>query len=91
MKNNEIIPELSPIFKQLPDDIKRIVFKYAMITPSARAMKIYLGWYKNFLLWKKDHYCFKSYIFYYLKTLDKDLFISLVNYNIIKKKLISLL
>ena len=90
INNNILSPKLSPIFTQLPDDIKRIVFHYAMITPSARAMKIYLGWYNNFLLWKKEPNCFITYIFYYLKPLDKDLFISLINYNIVKKKSISI-
>lgn len=86
MKKNFILsPSLSPIFFQLPDDVKRIVFLYAMVTPSARAIKIYLGWYNNFLTWKKEPNCFSTYIFYYLKPLDRDLFLSLINYKIIKK------
>jgi hypothetical protein len=86
LKDNLESPDLSPIFTQLPDDIKRIVFLYAMITPSARAIKVYLGWYNNYLTWKKEPNCFNTYIFYYLKPLDRDLFLSLINYKIINKK-----
>ena len=77
--------KFSCIFKKLPEEIKNIIFQYAVITPSASSIKIYLGWYNNFLNWKKEPNCFHTYIFYYLKPLDKDLFLSIINYKIPKK------
>jgi hypothetical protein len=80
--NNDI---LCPLFIQLPDDIKRIIFKYVLITPSARAVKEYIGWYKNYLNWNKEPKCFINYCLKYLKPLDRDIFLSLINYKISKK------
>lgn len=85
-KNNNYISSISPIFAKLPEEIQCIIFQYAIITPSASAIKIYLGWYKGFLSWKKDPNCFITYYFYYLKPLDKDLLLSLINYKIPKKR-----
>ena len=78
----------SPIFTKLPEDIKRIIFQYAMISPSARAVKEYIGWYKNYLNWNKEPKCFINYCLKYLKPLDRDIYLSLINYKIYNKSVI---
>ena len=76
---------LSPIFVNLPEDVKYLIYKYSITTPSSTALKTYLGWYKNYLRWGKK-LSFKNYYFTKLKRLDKDIFLSLVNYKVVKKK-----
>ena len=77
------------IYSKLPDDIKYKIMKYVIITPSAKSIKPYLGWYKNYLKFDKNKQL--TFIKYYFTKLynvyegDRDLFISVINYKLVKK------
>ena len=76
------------IFANLPIELKYKIMRYAIITNSAKSVNTYINWYQTFL---KNHekdkkISFKEYYFTKLKRLDKDLFIRLINYKIIRKK-----
>jgi hypothetical protein len=78
--------EVSSIFIKLPEDMKYLIYKFALITQSSIALKTYLGWYNNFLKWNVEKISFKQYFFTKLKRLDKDLLIRIINYKLIKTK-----
>jgi len=75
------------IFFKLPEDVKYKIISYVITTESAKALKTYIGWYINFV---KNHdnqeISFKDFYFTKLKRLDKDLFIKLINYKLVRKK-----
>lgn len=75
---------LSPIFVNLPEDVKYLIYKFSITTPSSTAVKTYLGWYTNYLKWGKE-LSFKKFYFTKLKRLDKDLLLKLINYKVVKK------
>ena len=78
---------MSLIFKftNLPEEIKYKIYEFCIYTPSAIALKTYLKWYESFLNWN-NNISFKNYYFTKLKKLDSDLFLTLINYKIPKKK-----
>jgi len=76
------------IFAELPIELRYKIMRYAIITNSAKAVNTYIKWYQIFL---KNHekdkkISFKEYYFTKLKRLDKDLFIKLINYKLVRKK-----
>jgi len=72
-------------FRNLPDEIKYKIFEFSICTPSAVALKTYLKWYESFLNWN-NNITFKNYYFTKLKHLDSDLFLTLINYKIARKR-----
>ena len=74
------------IFSKLPEDVKYKIISYVITTNSAKALKTYICWYINFVKFRDNQeISFKDFYFTKLKRLDKDLFISLVNYKITRK------
>ena len=78
-------------FSNLPDDIKFKIYEYSICTQSAVALKTYLKWYESFLNWNNNHLSFKNYYFTKLKHLDSDLFLTMINYKISRKKRVLIL
>lgn len=72
-------------FTNLPEEIKYKIYEFCICTPSAIALKTYLKWYQSFLNWN-NNITFKNYYFTKLKRLNSDLFLTLINYKITKKR-----
>jgi hypothetical protein len=53
---------LSIIFSKLPDDVKYSILQYAICSPSSKALKIYLGWYNNFLKLNNKNISFTPFL-----------------------------
>jgi hypothetical protein len=74
-------------FANLPEDVKYRIYEFSIYTPSAVALKTYLKWYESFLNWNNNNQIsFKNYYFTKLKHLDSDLFLTLINYKIARKR-----